>query len=328
MTILVTGSAGHLGEALMRTLAARGQAAVGLDLKPSAYTQAVGSIGDAGFVRQAMRNIRAMIHTATLHKPHVATHAAQAFIDTNVSGTLALLEAAVEAGVEAFVFTSTTSIFGDALRPGAGEPAVWVSEDVAPAPKNIYGASKLAAEGLCELYHRRHGLPVVVLRAARFFPEADDDPDVRGAYEPLNVQANELLYRRADLQDVVSAHLCALEQAPSLGFGRYIVSATTPFAPEDLAELRRDAAAVVRRRCPEFETVYARLGWRMFPSLERVYVNARVRAELGWRPERDFRQALGALAAGRDFRSDLALAIGAKGYHDQVFADGPYPLAW
>ena len=326
MTILVTGSAGHLGEALMRTLAATGEAALGLDLKASPYTRLIGSITDPAFVRQAMTGVSAVIHAATLHKPHVGTHSARDFVDANVTGTLTLLEAAIEAGVESFVFTSTTSAFGSALRPAPDGPAAWVTEDTQPIPRNIYGVTKLAAESLVELFHRRHGLPVIILRTSRFFPEADDDVAVRGAYDPANVQANELLYRRADIEDVVSAHLCALERAGEIGFGRYIVSATTPFAEGDVAELRRDAPSVLRRVLPDYEAVYARLGWRMFPSLDRVYVNDRARAELGWRPKYDFSRALAYLAAGEDLRSELALAVGYKGYHDESFAEGPYPV--
>src|SRR5574342_934482 len=97
--ILVTGSAGHLGEALMRTLHATGREAVGLDLKASPFTTMVGSIVDRAFVRQCVRGVDAIIHAATLHKPHVATHSKQEFIDTNISGTLNLLEEAVAAGV-------------------------------------------------------------------------------------------------------------------------------------------------------------------------------------------------------------------------------------
>ena len=107
-----------------------------------------------------MAGVRAVIHAATLHKPHVATHARQDFVDVNVSGTLTLLEEAVRAGVGAFVFTSTTSTFGSALTPAAGEPAAWVTEEVAPVPRNIYGVTKLAAESLCELFARKERLPV------------------------------------------------------------------------------------------------------------------------------------------------------------------------
>ena len=75
---------------------------------------------------------------------------------------------------------------------------------------------------------------------------------MRTRYADANAKVNELLYRRIDLADVVSAHLAALERAPRIGFGRYVVSATTPFGPGDLAELRRDAPAVVERLFPDY----------------------------------------------------------------------------
>ncbi|HZC40992.1 MAG TPA: hypothetical protein VE343_10000, partial [Streptosporangiaceae bacterium] len=113
------------------------------------------------------------------------------------------------------------------------------------------------------------------------------------------------------------AHLRALERAPGIGFGKYIISATTPFGPGDLPALRRDAAAVVRRLFPDAEGEYARRGWRMFGQIDRVYVNARARAELGWRPRYDFRHVLDLLKDGQDPRSPLARQIGAKGYHPE-----------
>jgi UDP-glucose 4-epimerase len=309
--VLVTGSSGHLGEALMRVV----PDAVGLDVLPSPYTTIVGSVADRELVRGALEGVGAVLHAATLHKPHVGSHSRQEFVDTNVTGTLTLLEEAVAAGVDRFVFTSTTSAFGRALVPPPGAPAAWVTEDVAPVPRNVYGATKTAAEDLCELVHRDHGLPCLILRTSRFFPEPDDRDEVRAAYADANLKVNELLYRRADLEDVVGAHLVALERAPEIGFGRYIVSATTPFEREDLAELRADAPAVLRRRVPGWEDVYAERGWRMLDSLDRVYVNARARKELGWAPRWDFAYALERLSAGKDPRSELARAVGAKGYH-------------
>jgi UDP-glucose 4-epimerase len=320
MRILVTGSSGHLGEALRRTL----PDSVGLDILPSPYTDIVGSVADRDVVKEAVKGVDAIVHAATLHKPHVGSHTRQAFVDTNVTGTLALLEEAVAAGVSRFVFTSTTSTFGRALTPPPGAPAAWITEDVAPVPRNIYGVTKTAAEHLCELFHRDHGLAILILRTSRFFPEADDRETVRTAYEDANLKVNELLYRRADLEDVASAHRLALDRAPELGFGRYIVSATTPFTREDLAELHADAPAVVRRRVPAYEDVYREHGWRMFDAIERVYVNERARRELGWEPRYDFAYALERLAAGEEWRSELALAVGAKGYHAE--STGPYTV--
>lgn len=326
MTILVTGSAGHLGEALMRMLRREGRAAMGLDIKPSAFTDHVGSITVREFVRECMTGVRAVIHAATLHKPHIATHSQQAFVDTNVTGTRTLLEEAAAAGVGAFVFTSTTSAFGAALTPPADAPAAWITEQVAPITKNIYGGTKVAAEQLCELFARRDSLPVIILRTSRFFPEADDNENMRMSFATANMQVNELLYRRADIEDVATAHLVALERASALRFGCYIISATTPFCASDLAELRRDAPGVVRRLFPAYEEIYARRGWKMLPAIDRVYVNAAARHALGWRPRRGFATSLEALAAGEDHRSTLAAAVGSKGYHSEVFPSGPYPV--
>lgn len=314
-TILVTGSAGHLGEALVRTLREAGRPVRGIDRLASPYTDAAVSITDRAAVARCMEGVGAVIHAATLHKPHVATHSRQEFVDTNITGTLNLLEEAVRAGVHAFLFTSTTSTFGDALVPPPDAPAAWITEDVVPKPKNIYGVTKVAAEDLCALAHRNQGLPCLVLRTSRFFPEADDEPAARTAYADANLKTTEFLYRRVDIEDVVDAHLCALERARAIGFGRYIISATPPLRPEDAAELRRDAPAAVSRRVPGWEAVYARLGWRMMPSIDRVYDNARARAELGWRPRHDFSAVLARAAETGDIRSPLARAIGAKGYH-------------
>ncbi|HEX4593641.1 MAG TPA: NAD(P)-dependent oxidoreductase [Bryobacteraceae bacterium] len=326
MKILVTGSSGHLGEALVRTLRDQNREVTGLDIVPSELTNQVGSIVDRHFVKRCIEGVDAVIHSATLHKPHVVTHSRQSFVDTNITGTLNLLEEAALAGVGSFVYTSTTSAFGSALTPPPGAPAAWVTEDVQPVPKNIYGMTKTAAEDLCELFHRKHQLPCLILRTSRFFPEEDDREATRMAYDDDNVKVNEFLYRRVDLEDVVSAHVLAIEKAGSIGFGRYIISATTPFERADLPDLRANAPAVLKRRVPEYEAEYARRGWKMFPGIDRVYVNERARVELRWRPRYDFRYVLVRLSSGDDPRSPLACAVGSKGYHSRKFAGGPYPV--
>jgi UDP-glucose 4-epimerase len=242
VTVLVTGSSGHLGEALVHTLQAQRREVIGSDVLPGAFTHQVGSITDRAFVRRCMQGVTTVLHTATLHKPHVATHSRQDFVDINISGTLNPLEEAASAGVTAFVYTSTTSVLGDALVPPPGEPAAWITEDVTAVPKNIYGVTKAAAEDLCQLFARNHSLHAIVLRTSRFFPEEDDNRAVRETYTDANIKANEFLHRRIDIEDVVSAHLLAADHAPSAGFAKYIISATTP----SRATTRRNSATTPR----------------------------------------------------------------------------------
>jgi nucleoside-diphosphate-sugar epimerase len=191
MRVLVTGSTGHLGEGLVRTLRERRQEVVALDLLASPFTNHVGSVSDRDLVRKCLRGVDLIIHSVTLHKPHRATHTRQAFVETNITGTLVILEAALECGVSGVVFSSTTSAFGGALRPADGQPAAWVDEHTDSVPRNIYGLTKKTAEDLCELFFRSRGLPCIVLRTARFFPGADDDPELRRQYDDLNLKVNE-----------------------------------------------------------------------------------------------------------------------------------------
>ena len=326
MKILITGSSGHLGEALARTLIKRKLNYVGVDILPSDFTTHPGSITDRNFIKECLKEIDVVLHTATLHKPHIATHSYQDFVDTNITGTLNLLEESIATRVKAFIFTSTTSAFGDALTPPADYPATWITEEVKPIPKNIYGATKVAAEDFCQLFYRNFKLPCVILRTSRFFPEEDDQKAVREEFDNLNLKINELLYRRADIEDIVNAHFLAIEKAPKIGFDRFIISATTPFDEQHLAELNTNAPAVVERLYPEYKEIFARRKWKMIPKIDRVYVNQKARKALGWNPKYTFKYALDCLKNNVEPGSELARLVGSKGYHSQKFKDGFYPV--
>ena len=136
----------------------------------------------------------------------------------------------------------------------------------------------------------------------------------------------EFLYRRVDVQDVVDAHLLALEKACSLRFGRYIISATTPFTKDDLSLLRTDVSKAVARYVPESQDTFRTLGWKMPVSIDRVYINEKARTDLGWDPKYTFARFIACKRKNEDPRSPLACAIGAKGYHSDIFTEGPYPV--
>ncbi|MDE2500203.1 MAG: NAD(P)-dependent oxidoreductase [Alphaproteobacteria bacterium] len=301
MQVLLTGSSGWLGQTLAPRLRDAGHRVIGLDVCPGRFTTAVGSVADRALIDRTMRDhaITAVVHAGALHKPDIVRCPASEFISVNVQGTQNLLEAATACGVDRFVMTSTTSLMISNViregRAGGATKAAWITEDLRPLqPRNIYGITKFAAEHLCRMAFQDHGLPVVVLRTARFFPEEDDMAhEIEQSAE--NTKANEFLFRRLTVEDAAEAHMAALERAPSLGFDTFIVSAPTPFKPEDCEELIADAPSVVARYFPHYHDVYRRRGWTMFHAIDRVYSARRAEERLGFRCKTGFAEILAGL---------------------------------
>jgi UDP-glucose 4-epimerase len=405
-SIVVTGSNGHLGSALVRVLRAglpfstplaesdrdlideptaealkhlyaqlsigNDQAIhiVGVDIAPGPETDVVADIADREAMARMFKDhaaVQTVFHTATLHKPHVQTHTRQQFVDTNITGTLILLELAVAHHCRAFIFTSTTSVYSKAISghhaasatSTAGGP-MWVDEETTPMPKNVYGVTKVAAEGLAALSMRLDGLNVVVLRTSRFFTEPDDDASTREAFTDANIKTCEFLYRRVDVADVVQAHLRAAADAPLVVAAHrstpagsalapiFVISAPPLLKAEDCAGLlggEATRATVLRRaKAPALlDECFTRRNWK-YPALDRVYDSEKATTLLGWQPQYTFETVVGQLADGSIARraagdsdpiigSALAAFIGRRGYHGSRFEGSmdavgqPYPAA-
>jgi len=276
MHLLITGSSGQLGRAIARQLGAVHRI-TGLDLTSGAWTTHVGSVTDRELVFKLAEGIDAIIHTASLHAPHVTQFTKEQFIEVNVQGTLHLLEAALKHKAQGFIYTSTTSLYGAALIPHGR--AVWVTEELVPQPRDIYDITKFAAEQLCKAVSNEFGLPCVCLRTSRFW----DEPAARRAVYRL--------YRGIDVRDAASAHALALQNPPAQ-FEIFNISAQSPFVESDTVELLRDARELVLRYCPEAEAAFARRGWELPKCIDRVYVVAKANSMLGFEPRHNFRELL------------------------------------
>lgn len=303
MKLLLTGSSGWLGRFLAPKLEAMGHQVVGLDVATGDHTHIVGSVADRLMVDQIFSDhgIQAVIHSGALHKPDIVRYPNSAFVDVNVTGTLNLLEAAVQAGHDRFIFTSTTSLMISetvrAGRAGGAEKAVWLNEEFGPLkPRNIYGVTKLSAEHLCRLYHKLYGINVAVLRTGRFFPEDDDTLEVPSG---PNLKANEFLNRRLTVEDAVEAHIAALDGIVGMGFETFILSAPTSFVREDCKQLVEDAPSVIARYFPEAQALYEDKGWVLPDHIDRIYDAGKAEKLLGFRGKTNFASILEALANNR-----------------------------
>lgn len=269
MRILVTGTSGKIGSTIAEYLQPQYEI-IGLDLMPGRFTTVCGDIADRVLINKIMPGVEAIIHTASLHAPHVATHSETEFIHTNVDGVRVLLDMAQKYGVTRFIYTSTTSVYGDAMV--SPDSAVWVTEELEPKPRDIYDRTKLAAEALCRDTANRHSLYCVVLRMSRCFPEP---PPLMAVYR---------LYRGVDARDVAQAHALALFK-PEEQFRIYNISALSPFQKEDLEMLATNPEIVIRKRCPMLIAEHHRRGWALPQRIDRVYVIDRAQKELGYMPK-------------------------------------------
>lgn len=276
MKILVTGSSGRIGRAIISRLL-RHHDVLGYDQSPASVTQIVADLNHESRLMEAMRGVDAVIHTAALHAPHVPYLSEETFERVNVLGTQSVLRCCLANRVRTLVFTSTTALYGPAGTPI--DRAGWVTEETIPVPRTVYHSTKLKAESLLRVAAENSTLRVTVLRISRCFPE------------PAPLMATYRLHRGIDARDVASAHELALLSTEE-AFRTFIISGDTPFCQDDVYELKADASAVIQRRVPELAQDFARRGWPLPESIDRVYLSAAARAQLGWRPRYSYNEIL------------------------------------
>lgn len=274
MRVVLTGSSGRIGRAIFGALSPDHDV-IGIDRNAFSTTRIIGDCTDPKVLKPALDGADAVIHAAGPHAPHVGVVPDAEFLRVNVDGTRTIAEIARASGARRFLYTSTTALYGHAVKPGR---CTWIDEGTTPQPRTIYHRTKLAAEALLEELASPE-MPVRVLRMSRCFPE------------PAPLMAAYRLHRGVDARDVATGHALALADDGG-PFERFVLSSASPFTREDCDELARDAAGVIRARLPSLAAEFERRAWPLPQSIDRVYSSARAESTLGWNARFDWREVL------------------------------------
>ncbi len=278
MKILVTGSAGQLGSVTVKHLREHNHEVTGADIISSATTDLLLDIKDKQAVLGATLGYDCIIHMAAIHGKHYELgYPREPFIDTNIYGTLHLLNACIANGIQKFLYISTTSIYGKAMVDE--NQAVWVTEQLQEQPRDIYDITKQTAEQLCKDYFYKEGLQTSVYRVGRFLPEDD------------NLKANHRLYRGLDERDGAEALRLALANTFN-GFEIFNITSGSPFTEDELALLKHSPIEVIRNHYPNIEQIYKAKNWTLPESIDRVYVSDKAKKYFGYTPKYTFEYLL------------------------------------
>jgi UDP-glucose 4-epimerase len=200
--VLVIGGAGFIGSHVVSELLntdvssvvvydnyARGKLS---NIRESLEDKRVSVFEDGGDIREvdvlnaAMKNVDAVVHLAAMWLLHCKDYPRTAF-DVNISGTFNVLEACVNNDIERLVYSSSASVYGDAVELPMTESHPFNN-------RNFYGASKIAGEAMCRAFHDRYGLSYVGLRYMNVYGPHQDQTAAYTGVIPImlnKIDANE-----------------------------------------------------------------------------------------------------------------------------------------
>ncbi|MBX3011954.1 MAG: SDR family oxidoreductase [Caldilineaceae bacterium] len=190
---LITGGAGFIGSNLVHELVERGERVRVLDNFSTGRRQNLldverdielveGDLRSSETCRHAVQGMDVVLHQGAL--PSVQRSVTDPFTshDTNATATINLLVAARDAGVQRFVYASSSSVYGDS-------PTMPKQEEMTPRPKSPYAVAKLAGEHYCRIFWELYGLETVCLRYFNVFGPYQDPTSHYSAVIPLFIRA-------------------------------------------------------------------------------------------------------------------------------------------
>ena len=190
---LITGGAGFIGSHLVREVLGRGDRVRVLDNFLAGKRQNLeGVTGDLEIVEgdqrdpatcaSAMAGVTHVLHIGALPSVARSVSDPKASHDININGTFNLLMAARDAGVQRFVYSSSSSVYGNT-------PELPKTEGMIPNPRSPYAVTKLTGEYYCAVFHSLFGLPTVALRYFNVFGPRQDPASAYAAVIPRFIRA-------------------------------------------------------------------------------------------------------------------------------------------
>ncbi len=291
MKALVTGGAGFIGSHLVDLLLAKDWEVVVLDSLVTGQRCQVpqeaafihGDVADQQLLSKALPSCDVVFHLAAVSSVQDSLDRPIEVHNTNLTSTLALLEASVRNKVRRFVFSSSAAVYGDT----GGEPA---REDMTPKPMSHYAVQKLASEQYCQVYHRLHGLETVCLRYFNVYGprQRSDSPysgviakfiDAARAGKSITIFGDgEQTRDFCRVKDVAAANYLAATQGPDKVAGKaFNVGTGTATSVKELARIVVSA----------FETGGGSIAYQPARPAEIRYSQAEVnsaRQSLQWNP--------------------------------------------
>ena len=178
MRIFLSGNAGFIGFHVSRELLKKNYYVVGLDNFSTGkiqnsldlqeefedhFEQHTGSINDTKLVMKLMKDCDKVIHLAAIPRISKSIKYPKNTAMVNIIGTINILKCAAESGIKKLVFSSSSSVYGDSLKP--------LKEDSFKYPNNPYGLQKWSAEQFCKYYSEKHDLDITILRYFNVYGE-------------------------------------------------------------------------------------------------------------------------------------------------------------
>ncbi|MEM0381575.1 MAG: NAD-dependent epimerase/dehydratase family protein [Nitrososphaerota archaeon] len=211
--VLITGSQGFIGRSLREYLEKRGYSIIGLDISDGAEIKAnILSLDD---ILMSLREYRPgnIVHLAAVSNPTSCRVDPHNCLNTNVIGTVNMLEAARRLGVERFIYLSSANVYGS-------HPPLPVSEESPLAPRTVYDYSKVIAEKCVESYNRVYGVPTVVFRSWKVFGEYDSPQSAVSRFIDACLKGGEIILYNGGRDVTDPYHVDNLGRAVELALSR------------------------------------------------------------------------------------------------------------